>query len=185
MDKRRRDILRQILRVHAAGRDELDAAEGAGERLHCGQAAVNARREEFDDLQSQLHRRHDLSRGDAAGRNGNVVFHAPAHDLFVKAGRDDELRAGGDGLLALLERDDRARADEHLRAALADGLDGIGSGGGAERDLHHVDAACGHGLRRRNGILRMFQHHNGHNPRTGKSGCYIHMKSSVIIQFSL
>ena len=185
MDKRRGEILRKILRVHAAGRDEFDAAEGAGERLHGGKSAVNARREELDDLNTQLHRRHNLGRGDAAGGDGNMVFHAPAHDLFVKAGRDDELRAGFDGLLALLQRDDRARADEHLRAALADGPDGIGSGGGAEGDLHHVDAACDHGLRRRDGVLRMFQHHNGHNARAGKSGCYIHMKSSVIIQFSL
>ena len=108
----------RFLCVHAAGGDELDAAEGAGERLHCAQAAVDVRREELHDLQAVGHRGHDLGRRDAARGDGDVVLHAPAHDLLAVARGDDELCAAGDGLLALLERDDRARAHEHVGAFL-------------------------------------------------------------------
>ena len=169
MDERRGDILGKVLVVHAAGGDELDAAEGTGERLHCAQAAVDVRREELHDLQAVGHRGHDLGRRDAARGDGDVVLHAPAHDLLAVARRDDELCAARDRLLALLERDDRARAHEHVGAFLRDGRDGIGGCRRAERDLHHVHAARKQRLSSRHRIRRVVKHDDGHHCRVIES----------------
>ena len=108
------------------------------------------------------HRGHDLGRRDAAQGDDDVVFDAPAHDLLAVAGGDDELCAAGDGLLALLERDDRARAHEHVGAFLADLFDGVGGRRRAERDLHHVHAAREQRLRRRHRIRCVVKHDDGH-----------------------
>ena len=159
----RRDELAQILRVHAAGRDEADAAERAGQRLHRRQATVDICREELHHAQPQLHGCHDLRRRDAAGRYGDAVLDAPAHDLRIKARRHDEFRAARYGLLALRERDDRARADEHIRALLTHCADRIRRRRRAERDLHHIHAA---GQKRPGGgdcIFRVVQHDDRHD----------------------
>ena len=169
MDERRGDVLGKVLVVHAAGGDELDAAEGAGERLHCAQAAVDVRREELHDLQAVGHRSHDLGRRDAARGDGDVVLHAPAHDLLAVARGDDELCAAGDGLLALLERDDRARAHEHIGALLRNGRDGVGCRRRTERDLHHVHAARKQRLSSRHRIRRIVEHDDGHHCRVIES----------------
>ena len=163
MDERRGDVLGKVLVVHAAGGDELDAAEGAGERLHRAQAAVDIGREELHDLQTVGHCRHDLRRRDAARGDGDIVLHAPAHDLVAVAGGDDELCAAGDGLLALLERDDRTRAHEHIGALLRDGRDGVGCRRRAERDLHHVHAACEQRLCSGYRVGRVVKHDDGHD----------------------
>lgn len=163
MDERRGDILGKVLVVHAAGGDELDAAEGAGERLHCAQAAVDVRGEELHDLQAVGHRGHDLGRRDAARGDGDVVLHAPAHDLVAVAGGNDELRTARDRLLALLERDDRARAHEHVGAFLGDGRDGVGCRRRAERDLHHVHAAREQCLCSGYRVGRVVKHDDGHD----------------------
>ena len=163
MDKRGGNVLGKVLVVHAAGGDELDAAEGTGERLHCAQAAVDVRREELHDLQAVGHRGHDLGRRDAARGDGDVVLHAPAHDLLAVARGDDELCAAGDGLLALLERDDRTRAHEHIGALLRDGRDGVGCRRRAERDLHHVHAAREQCLCSGYRVGRAVKHDDGHD----------------------
>ena len=169
MDERRGDILGKVLVVHAAGGDELDAAEGTGERLHCAQAAVDVRREELHDLQAVGHRGHDLGRRDAARGDGDVVLHAPAHDLVAVAGGNDELCAARDRLLALLERDDRARAHEHIGAFLGDCRDGVGCRRRAERDLHHVHAARKQRLSSRHRVRRVVEHDDGHHCRVIES----------------
>ena len=69
MDERRSNELADVLAVDAAGRDELDPAERAGQGLHGGQAAIDAGREELHDLEAELHRGHDLCRGHAAGES--------------------------------------------------------------------------------------------------------------------
>ena len=99
VNKGRGDELADVLTIHAAGRDKLDPTERAGQRLHRGQTAVNAGREELHNVQSQLHGCHNFGRGHAAGRDGNAVFHAPADDFLVKARRNDKLRAALDRLL--------------------------------------------------------------------------------------
>ena len=111
MDERRGDELADVLTIHAAGRDEFDPAERAGQRLHRGQTAVNASREELHNVQAKLHRRHDFRRRYAAGRHGNAVFHAPADNFFVKARGNDKFGTALDGFFALFERNDRACAN--------------------------------------------------------------------------
>ena len=169
MDERRGNELADVLAVDATGRDELDPAERAGQGLHGGQAAIDAGREELHDLEAELHRGHDLCRGHAAGSHGDAIVHAPADDLFVKAGRNDELCAALDGFFALLERNNGARADEHVGAVFGDSLDGIRSSSRAERDLHHVHAAGQQRLRRCHGVLCLIQYDNRHNSRHFKS----------------
>jgi len=169
MDKRGGDVFGEVLVVHAAGGDKLDAAERAGECLHGRQATVDVRREELHDLQAVGHRGHDLGRRDAARGDGDVVLHAPAHDLLAVARGDNELCAAGDGFLALLERDDRARAHEHVGAFLGDCRDGVGGRRRAECDLHHVHAAREQRLSRRHRIRRVVKHDDGHHCRVIKS----------------
>ena len=168
VDERCGDELADVLRVDAAGRDEFDPAEGTRERLHGRKSAIHACWEELYDVQSQLHGCHDFRRRHAAGRHGNAVFHAPADDFFIKAGGNDELRAALDGLAALVERDDRARADEHIGAAFRDRLDRIRRSRRAERDFHHVHAAGKQSLCRRDRVLCIVQHHDRHNSRCGQ-----------------
>ena len=91
------------------------------------------------------------------------MLDAPAHDLRIKARRHDEFRAARYGLLALRERDDRARADEHIRALLTHCADRIRRRRRAERDLHHIHAA---GQKRPGGgdcIFRVVQHDDRHD----------------------
>ena len=101
--------------------------------------------------------------------DGDVVLHAPAHDLLAVARGDDELCAAGDGLLALLECDDRARAHEHVGALLRNGRDGVGCRRRAERDLHHVHAARKQRLSSRHRIRRVVEHDDGHHCRVIES----------------
>ncbi len=169
MDERGGDILGEILVVHAAGGNKLDAAERTGERLHGRQTAIDVSREEFHDLQAAGHRLHDLGRRHAAGRYANTVLNAPDHDLLVEAGGDDELCAARDGILALLERDDRARAHKHIGALLGDRLDGVGGRRRAERDLHHVHAAREQRLSGRHCIRRVVKHDDRHHRGVKKS----------------
>ena len=174
MDERRGDKLADILPIHTTGRDEFDPAKGTRECLHRGKTAIDAGREELHDLEAELHRGHDLCRGNAAGSHGDAIVHAPADDLFVKAGRNDELCAALDGFFALLERDDGARADEHVGAVFGDSLDGIRSSSRAERDLHHIHTAGKQSLRRRDRVLCIVQHDHRHNSRSCKSFRNIH-----------
>ena len=98
-----------------------------------------------------------------------MIFHAPADDFFIKAGRNNEPRAALGGLAALVERDNRACADEHVRAVLRDCLDGVCRSRRAERDLHHVHAAGKQRLCRRNRILRIIDHDYRDHSRCGQS----------------
>ena len=123
LDERGVQVLGQVVVVDAAGGDELQTDEGAGERLKGFESAVHAGREELDDLQAVLERHHDLGGRDAAGRHRNVVFAAPGHGLLVIAGGDDELRAALDGQLGLLHVHDGAGADQHLGHFLRYGAD--------------------------------------------------------------
>ena len=169
MDKRGGDVFGEVLVVHAAGGDKLDAAERAGECLHDRQATVDVRREELHDLQAAGHGLHDLGRCHTAGRYADAVLDTPDHDLLVEAGGDDELCAARDGILALLERDDRARTHEHIGALLCDRLDGVGGCRRAEGDLHHVHAARKQRLCGRHRIRRVVEHDDRHHRRVIKS----------------
>ena len=120
------------------------------------------------------HRGHDLGRRDAARGDGDVVLHAPAHDLLAVARGDNELCAAGDGLLALFERDDRARAHEHVGAFLGDCRDGVGGCSRAECDLHHVHAAREQRLRRRHRIRRVVKHDDRYHRGVTHPVCCIH-----------
>ena len=157
------DELAQVLVVDTSGGDELHAAEGGGEGLQGGEAAVDVGGEELDHLQPQLHGGGDLRGGDAAGGDGHAVVHAPADDLLVKAGRDDELGPARHGLLALVQGDDGAGPHQHVGAAVGHGLDGVRGGGGAEGDLHDVDAAGEHGLGGGDGVLGVLNDHHRHH----------------------
>ena len=86
------------------------------------------------------------------------MLDTPDHDLLVEAGGDDELCAARDGILALLERDDRARTHEHIGALLCDRLDGVGGCRRAEGDLHHVHAAREQRLCGRYCVCRVVEH---------------------------
>ena len=174
MDVRGGNELGQILGIDAAGRDELHAAEGACQRLDCAQTAVNIGGEELQDLEAVLESHHYFGRSDAAGGNGNAVVAAPCDGLFVIAGGDDELCAALDGELALLKIDDRACADDHVGALLCDGLDGIGSGGGTEGDLHNVNAAGEHRLGSGDSVLRVLKDYHGDDAGLSQSFQYIH-----------
>ena len=169
VNERRGDEFADVLRVDAAGREEFDPAKWAGQGLHRGQTAVNARREELYDVQAELHRGHNFGRGHAAGRHGNAIFHAPADDFLIKARGNDEFRAAVHRFFALFERDDGARADEHIRAAFRDGFDRIRSRRRAERDLHHIHAAGQQRICRRDRVFCVVQYDNRHNSRHFKS----------------
>ena len=174
MDVRGGDELGQVLGIDAAGRDELHAAEGAGQGLDRAQTAVNIGGEELQDLEAVLESHHDLGWGDAAGGNGNSVVAAPSNSLFVIAGGDDKLCAALDGELALFKIDDRAGADYHVGALLCNGLDGISSGGGTEGDLHNVNAASEHRLGSGDSVLRVLKDYHGDDAGLGQSFQYIH-----------
>ena len=161
VDNGRGDELGQILSVYAAGRDELNAAEGTCQRLECAETAVDVCGEELENLEIVLESHHNLGRGHAARSDGYAVIAAPGDNLFVIAGGDDELCAALDGELALIESDDGACAYEHLGAFLGDRLNGVGSGGGAEGDLHNVDTAGEHGLCGGDGILSVLKDNHG------------------------
>ena len=169
VDIGRRDELAQVLRIHAAGRDEADAAKRAGQRLHRRQAAVDIRGEKLHHMQAQLHSRHDLRRRDAAGRHGDAALHAPGHNLRVKARRHDELCTARHRLLTLRERDDRARADKHVRALLTHRADRIRRRRRAERDLHHIHTASQQRFGSGDCIFRIVQHDDRHDTASLKS----------------
>ena len=169
MDERGGDVFGEVLVVHAAGGDKLDAAERAGERLHGRQATIDVRREELHDLQAAGHGLHDLGRCHTAGRYADAVLDAPDHDLLIEAGGDDEFCAARDGVLALLERDDRTRTHEHIGALLGDRLDGVGGCRRAEGDLHHVHAAREQRFRGRHCVRCVVEHDDRHHCRVIKS----------------
>ncbi|MPM13514.1 hypothetical protein SDC9_59871 [bioreactor metagenome] len=163
VNKRSGQILAQILCAHAASGNEPDSSEGAGQGFHGGQSSIDAGREELDDLQPVGHSRHDLGGGDAARGDRHAVFHAPCHDLFAVAGGYDELCSRFHGGFALLQRYHRACAHQHIRAPFRHGGDGVPRGGGAEGDLHDIDASGQHGFRGGNGVSRVLKnHHRNH-----------------------
>ena len=113
------DILADVLVVDAAGGDELDAAEGTGERLH----RASGRRRRSPGRTSRPSGRGDIAAMISVGvtQPGVTAIPFSTHQLTtssLEARGDDELCAAGDGLLALFERDDRARAHEHVGALL-------------------------------------------------------------------
>ena len=177
VDKRRRQIIAQVLFVHAAGGDEPDAAEGTGQGLHGVQAAIDVGREELDHLQAVGHGGHDLRGGHAAGGHGHIVPHAPVHDLLAEAGGHDEARAHLHRLFALLQGDHRTGAHQHIRALTGHGGDGIRRGVGAEGDLHNVHAAGQQGLRRGDRVIRVFKDHNGNHRRVPEPFQTVHKGS--------
>ena len=121
-----------------------------------------------------LESHHYFGRSDAAGGNRNTVVAAPCDGLLVIARGDDELCAALNGKLALLKIDDRTGADDHIGALLCDGLDGIGSGGGTESDLHNVNAAGEHRLGSGDSVFRVLKDYHGDNAGLSQSFQYIH-----------
>ena len=121
-----------------------------------------------------LESHHYFGRSDAAGGDRDTVVAAPCDSLFIIAGGDDELCAALNGKLALLKIDDRAGADDHIGALLRDSLDGIGSGGGTEGDLHNVNAAGEHRLSSGDSVLRVLKDYHRDNAGLSQSFQYIH-----------
>ena len=69
--------------------------------------------------------------------------------------------------MQLVHVDDGARADDHLRHFLCHLGDGVLGRGGAEGDLHGVDAARQQRLRGGHGLFRVFQYHHRHDAAGG------------------
>ena len=161
VDEGRVDELLDVGVGDTAGGQELQADEGTGQVLQGVQTAVDIGGEELDHLQAMLQSTHDLSGGNAAGGHGNVVFNTPADDLVGEAGGDDELGTHLDGQLGLLDVDDGTGTDQNVGAVFGDSPDRIGSAGGAEGDLHGVNAAGGHSLGSGDSVLDFVQNDNG------------------------
>ena len=166
------DELLDVVVVDAAGGQELQTDEGTGQVLQSVQTAVDVGGEELDHLQAMLQSAHDLGGGDAAGSDSDAVGDTVAHDLIGEAGRNDELGAHLDGQLALVQVDDGAGADQNVGAVLGNSLDALGSAGGAEGDLHGVNAAGGHSLCGGDGVLNLVQNDNGDDDGVGESFHY-------------
>src|SRR5690606_7322087 len=72
--------------------------------------------EELDDVQAQLEGGLDLGRGHGPGQREDAVLTAAFDDGSAEPGRDDVARACGDRSVDLVDREDRARAYEHVAA---------------------------------------------------------------------
>ena len=168
------DELLDVAVVDAAGGQELQTLERTGQVLQSVQTAVDVGREELDHLQAVLQSAHDLGGGDTAGSDGDAMLDAVADDLVGEAGGDDELGAHLDSQLALVQVDDGAGADQNVGAVLGNGLDTLGSAGGAEGDLHRVNAAGGHSLGQRHCVLDLVQNDNGDDDGICESFHYSH-----------
>ena len=74
-------------------------------------------------------------------------------NCFIQAGRHAELRADINRALHLFRRQERAGANGHVGNFLADALDGLGGGGGAEGDFHDFQSAGEQRLGQWHGVL--------------------------------
>ena len=139
------------------------AHERSAQGLDRGEAAVLRGREKLRDLQAKLAGSGDLGRRHGTGQHRQLEVDAMAHDVLVKARAHDEARAGGDGLVDLLDGEHGARAHDHLGMGLVHGLDAGGGAARAERHLGRVHAGSGKGVGHRHGILDLLEHDNRHN----------------------
>ena len=84
-------------------------------------------------------------------------------DGGAEAGRDEELRSGGDGAVDLLGADDGAGPDDQLGELLEGGEGGLGARG-AVGDLDDVEAAGEQGPSERHGVVGVVDHDDGDDP---------------------
>ena len=123
-------ILSQILEADAAGGHDLEHGEGSCHGLDLGQAAALLGGEELQHFQAQTVGGMIVGGGGAAGEAGDALFLAVFHDLNVQTGGDDELAAGGNGLVHHLGGQHRAgvnaaRRDQSRVFKCPTGLSGI------------------------------------------------------------
>ena len=91
-------------------------------------------------------------------------------DVLVVTRGDDELGAGGTGLLNLLDGQDGAGAHAHLGLGLGHSGDALGSASGAEGDLGGLHAGGHKGVSERNGVLDLVEHDDRHDAQGFKRG---------------
>src|SRR5699024_6727833 len=115
-DDGRRQVFPKVLQRDAAGGHDLEHGEGGAHGLDLGQAAGLLGGEELEDLQAQLVGGVIVGGGGAAGEHGHALGLAVLDDVHVQAGGDDELGAGGQGLIHLSGGEDGARAHQHIGA---------------------------------------------------------------------
>ena len=106
--------------------------------------------------------------------NSDAVFNTPANDFVGEAGRNDKLCAHLNSQLALVQVYDGACANQNVGAVLSNSLNALGSAGGAEGDLHSVDAAGSHSLSQGNCVLNLVQNDNGDYDGVCQSFHYSH-----------
>ena len=95
---------------------------------------IQERGETYEDLEAKLERHFDVRRVARARLDRNVVIDAVADDLWVEAGRYDELRAVVDRHLDLFDGQHGAGTDQQVGVQSHD-ADRLGRGLGAKRHL--------------------------------------------------
>ena len=132
---------------HAAGGDELEMREGCEQRLEIACASDGGAGKDLYVIGAGVPRGNGLSGRERTGTGDFVIGFGHPDYFWVKAGADDEFRAGIDGGLGLIGGGDGAGAEQELVAELffefLDEVDGVGNGHG---DFNDGDAAGDHGV---------------------------------------